>query len=153
MENLTIDTGIKRIMINDDPARVIEFNPKDVFFVEKFYQLIKEFEGKLSEYQQRAEQNEKVTALGADGYPVNMAERLSLLHDACDYICGRIDYVFGKDTSLKVFDGARTLEMFSEFLNGISPYVVKERSEKVRQYTNPESAKRNQRSTKGKKKK
>ena len=152
MDSIQIDTGVKRIMVNDDPARVIEFNPSDLIFVEKFYGLISEFEVKMTEYQKQAEQNEKITTLGADGFPINMAERLRLLHEACDFICGRIDYVFGENTSAKVFDGARTLEMFSQFLDGISPFISKTRSEKVNKYTNPESAKRNKRSIKGNKK-
>jgi len=152
MENIVIDTGVKRIMVNDDPARVIEFNPSDLIFVEKFYQLISEFETKLTEYQTHAEENEKVSTLGTDGLPVNMAARLALLHDACDYICERIDYVFGESTSQKAFAGARTLDMFEQFLNGISPFISKTRREKIAKYTNPESAKRNGRTVKGKKK-
>jgi hypothetical protein len=139
-------------MVNDDPARVIEFNPSDLIFVEKFYQLIAQFEEKLKEYQARAEQNEKITSLDADGLPINMAARLTLLRDSCDYICDRIDSVFGKDTSLKVFGGARTLDMFSQFLDGISPFISKTRVQKVSPYLNPESAKRNKRTVKGKKK-
>lgn len=151
MESIQIDTGVKRIMVNDDPNRVIEFNPSDLVFVEKFYQLIAQFEEKLTEYQRRAEENEKVKDLDASGLPVNMTERLALLHESCDYICDRIDHVFGEGTSQKAFDGARTLDMFGQFLDGISPYISKTRSQKVSQYLNPESARR-PRSRKGKKK-
>jgi len=152
MENIVIDTGVKRIMVNDDPTRIIEFNPSDLIFVEKFYQLISEFETKLTEYQTRAEENENVSDLGADGLPVNMLARLALLHDACDYICERIDYVFGEGTSQKAFASARTLDMFKQFLSGISPFISKTRREKIKKYTNPEGAKRNKRVIKGKKK-
>jgi len=40
MDNLRIDTGIKKILINDGPE-FIEFNPSDVIFAEKFYKLTK----------------------------------------------------------------------------------------------------------------
>jgi hypothetical protein len=49
MESLHINTGGIRLCINDDPNRVIEFNPQDLSFAERFYSLLSDFEGKEKE--------------------------------------------------------------------------------------------------------
>ncbi len=46
-------SNVVRIAINDDPARVIEFNPDDVGFVERFYALIDNVEAKENEIKEK----------------------------------------------------------------------------------------------------
>ena len=45
MDNIQIDIGTKKVHINSGPE-FIEFNPSDVTFAEKFYQLVKDFNAK-----------------------------------------------------------------------------------------------------------
>ena len=51
MDNLNIDLGIKRLMINDDSEKVLEFNPSDIVFAERFYKLIQVVQEKEIEFQ------------------------------------------------------------------------------------------------------
>lgn len=143
MDTLQIDTGEKRIAINNDPDRVIVFNPTDVFFVERFYMLAGEAEQKADEYRLRAQALEKDTQKGDNGLPSNLKARLVLLRESCDYMRAQIDSVFGEGTSQKAFGDAMTLDMFKQFFDGIKPFFQQARVQKIAQYTTTASAKRN----------
>jgi hypothetical protein len=134
MDNLEINVGIKRLMINDDPDNVIEFNPSDLLFAEKFYALMKDFEVKRLEYQKRAEVIDANKELDEMGLPKNIPDNLALLRDACQYMRGKIDELMGAGTSQKAFGIALNLDMFSQFFNGIMPYIQTARAEKVKKY-------------------
>ena len=135
MDSLRIDDGVKRIAINDDPGRVIAFNPTDVVFAEKFYALIGEFEIKLKEYQRMSDALESDKATDSNDLPVNMTARISLLREVCEYIRGRIDYLFGVGTSQIAFGDVMAMEVFEQFFAGITPYFQRARSAKVEQYS------------------
>lgn len=136
MESLRIDTGVKRVMINDDPNRVIVFNPSDVAFAERFYGLMREFGEKRHEYDRRANALGEVDGMDAAGLPENMGDYLALLREICEYLHGQIDFLFGAGTSLKVFEGALSLDAIQQFLEGITPFVQAARSEKMTHYLN-----------------
>lgn len=135
MDSIKINTGEKRICINDDPARVIVFNPSDVLFAEKFYQLMGEFEQKLAEYQARSETIDENKQLDAHQLPINMEERISLLREACEYIRGRIDHLFGAGISQKAFGETLALDVFTQFFEGITPYIQSVREDRIAQYS------------------
>lgn len=134
MESLRIDTGVKRVMINDDPNRVIVFNPSDVAFAERFYRLIGEFQDKQAEYQRRAEELEQNAVVNENGIPSNLAESLALLREACEFLRAKIDDLFGAGTSEKVFGDALSLDAFEQFFEGITPFVQTARSDKMTRY-------------------
>ena len=133
MDSIRIDTGEKRIAINDDPERVIVFNPGDIGFAERFYQLLQDFEAKQVEYQARAEDLDN-QALDERGIPSRIGESLALLREVCEFLKERIDHLFGAGTSAKVFGEAMTLDMFEQFFTGIVPFVQTARSGKVTKY-------------------
>lgn len=135
MQSLKIDNGSIRLAINDDPDRVIEFNPYDVNFAERFYQLLTDFETKEKEYDQKLQIIDENKEVDAFGIPKNVGEGLDLIKEICEYLRGRIDYVFGKGTSQKAFGSANTLNMFEQFLDGITPYIQNARTGKVEKYT------------------
>ena len=133
MDNIRIDLGIKKVLINDGPE-FIEFNPSDVAFAEQFYQLMKEFELKRVEYQARAAEIDAITELDPDGIPVNFPDKLAIMREVCEFMREKIDDLFGKGTSQKVFGDARTLNMFEQFITGITPYIRAERKKKIEKY-------------------
>ncbi len=134
MDSIQINNGLKRIAVNGDENRVIEFNPEDIVFVEKFYGLIKEFEQKEVEFRQRADEINAVEGVDEYGIPVNTAENIKLVIDLCQYLRVQIDKVFGTGTSQKAFGDANTLNMFEQFFEGITPFIQGARSNKVNQY-------------------
>jgi hypothetical protein len=141
MDNLRIDTGVKRIMINDGPE-FLEFNPSDILFAEKFYSLISEFETKMDEYKARTEEIEANKELDAHGMPVNFEARVKLMREVCEFIRERIDHLFGAGTSQKAFGNVLSLNVFEQFFAGITPFIKQARNEKVDKYTPPPISKK-----------
>jgi hypothetical protein len=143
-DSLVIDTGEKRIAINNDPERVIVFNPYDVIFAEKFYRLIDELQKQLTEYKTKSDVLSKNKATDENQIPANMQERLVLMRESCIYLREQIDMLFGAGTSQKVFGDALVLRIdadkpgpFEQFFTGIMPFIQVARAEKVTKYTNP----------------
>jgi hypothetical protein len=135
MDSIRIDTGVKRIAINGDPTRVIEFNPKDVLFAEKYYQMVGEFQNKQEDYSTRAEVLEADAEVDEIGLPLNTQERLALFREICDWTKEKIDQVFGAGTSEKAFGEALNFDMFVQFFEGVKPFIEEARSEKVQKYS------------------
>ena len=134
LPSLKIDSGLIRLAINDDPGRVIAFNPKDVIFAEKFYNLIKKFEIRQAEFEAKAKELDAKDEVDSFGILVNTGERLAFLKDICQFVRDEIDGVFGEGTSQTVFGDAIGLDMFGQFFDGISPYIENARGEKVAKY-------------------
>jgi hypothetical protein len=145
VDSLKIQSGEKRIAINDDPNRVIVFNPSDVTFAERFYRLIGEFQNKSEEYQSQFKELEKVTETDEHGFPLNMSARLDVLKEVCEYINQQIDNLFGNGTSEKAFNGAMQLDLYTQFFEGMTPFIREARKDKIEKYTTQASAKRNKR--------
>jgi len=136
MESISIDTGVKRICINQDESRVVSFNPSDVLFAEKFYAMYRDFESKQKEFESRAKEIDAHTEVDENGAPANFEERLEFLKEICNFTFDRIDSLFGAGTSQTVFQGEMSVDAIAQFLEGITPFIEKERSEKVKKYTN-----------------
>jgi hypothetical protein len=141
VDSIRIETGVKRIAINDDPNRVIEFNPSDIAFAERFYKLLQNFEVKQAEYEKRAGELDDQT-LDEHGIPSNIGPGLAFLREVCEYLRGEIDHLFGPNTSQQVFGDALTLDMFEQFFVGITPFVQQTRQEKLARYTQSSRSKR-----------
>lgn len=135
VQGLKIDAGNIRLAINDDPDRIIEFDPNDVLFVEKFYRLIKEFDDKRRGYLTRAEKLEANDEKDETGLLKNAGDRLDLLKEVCKFMREQIDEVFGEGTSQAAFGDAYNIEMIQQFFEGITPYIEKARAEKIKKYS------------------
>lgn len=131
--NINRNEGI-RLLVNDDPNRVISFNPKDVNFAQKFYSLLDFLEVKQKEYDERAkevEANNNIRKIEADGktieIPSKIEDIMKLVSDICDEINAEIDKIFGEGTSWTLFQGAKIFDdennQYIQFFNGISPYI------------------------------
>jgi hypothetical protein len=125
MDNLTIDTGVKRLTVNGDPNRVITFNPSDVVFAEKFYALMQDFSVKQAEFQTRT--NELANH-------DDLAGNIALMRDACEYMHAQIDNLFGAGTSRVVFGDALSLDAIAQLFEGLTPFIKSARDEKIAKY-------------------
>jgi hypothetical protein len=136
MDSLQINTGEKRIAINNDPNRVIVFDPYDVVFAEKFYRLIGEFKSKLAEYQAQSKALGKDKRVDDNGVPLNAEKRITLLKESCEFARQQIDVLFGEGTSQKAFGDSLNIHAIKEFLEGMTPFIQTVRVKKVQTYTN-----------------
>lgn len=132
MDSIHLDSGLKRIAINDDPERVIVFDPTDVLFAERFYSVYGDFERKHEEYQARAKE---LAAKGVDGFE----EGIAFMREVCTFMRERIDVLFGAGASQKVFGDTLSIAMIGQFLEGMIPFFAQSRSEKTKKYINAAS--------------
>lgn len=141
--SLKITGRMLRIAVNDDPDRVISFDPADAMFAERFYSIYREFDGKRAELERRSvELDEGSTQLDENGIPTNVSEGLAFIREICDFMRNRIDYVFGAGTSQKAFGDSYNIESIVQFFDGMTPFVQKARSEKLLKYQVPVRRKR-----------
>jgi hypothetical protein len=134
METIRIETGEISLSINGDESRVIRFNPSDQLFAEKFYKALGEIEAKFNEYEKQAEALDADTTKDENDIPANMPERFALLRSVNEYNRALIDNVFGAGTAQIAFGDALNMDMFLQFLDGITPYFRSVRAAKVAQY-------------------
>ena len=143
MDNIKVTAGIKRLAINGDPKRVVEFNPSDILFVERFYDIYREFEEKQTEYDKKSKElDAQSSQLDESGVPVNMKAGLDFVKDVCNFMRDKIDYLFGEGTSQKAFGDVQSVDMIGQFLQGVTPYIQETRTKKVNKYTNSRTAKK-----------
>ena len=132
MESLQIKTGSVSLDILDDLGNsrgVFTFNPTDIELAKKFLAIQSEFEIKHKEFQTRAATiDEKDT-----GSAIQISEEI------VDYLKNLIDDGFGEGTSLLLFGKAKTLGMFMDFFEGITPYFEKASRDRISKYAPTQS--------------
>jgi hypothetical protein len=133
MDSIRIDTGVKRIQINDGPE-FISFNPSDILFMEKLTVLLGELQSKQEEMKAREAEFESVQELDANGIPVNAKARLAFMRETCQYMRAQIDDLFGEGTSQIVFGNTLNLDLFGQFFEGITPFIKVARAAKLEKY-------------------
>lgn len=134
VDNIRIETGIKRIIVNDDPDRVVEFNPQDVVFAERWYALIQEYRKAEEDFITHAKELEAVTETDDIDLPINTKERIKFVRELCEWERSQIDNLFGEGTSQAAFGNALEIDMFEQFFSSISPFIESARKEKTQKY-------------------
>lgn len=126
MEKLRIDSGLKRVEVNDK-GEFIEFSVTDNGFLRKLAGLLRWFGGQDEGIGELQKYQEDIFA--GDGGDMNF-EALNKALDTRDRIikeaCGRIDDVFGAEACRKIFGGIMPdFWAISDFLGQISPLIEK----------------------------
>jgi len=139
-DSLHIDSGVIQLTVNDDPTRVVKFNPTDILFIERFYQMQKDFMQKQKSFLERSKQLDELNKeLDESGNPVHAEESIQFLHEICAYMYEQIDKLFGEGTSQTVFQGMMSLDMIIQFFNSIIPFIEGARTEMVEKYVQKEN--------------
>ena len=136
-DSIRVDAGQKRILMNDDPKRVVEFNPSDILFAKKFEALLKDFDQKNIEFQKRLSELDETKDKDKFGLPKNLPDSIALAIEMADYLHEQIDNLFGDGTAEAAFQGQKNLDMIEQFFTGLLPYIQRARKEKVEKYTKP----------------
>lgn len=136
MESIRIDSGL-RIAINDDPARVITFDPNDLVFIEKFYRLYGELLRMRDEYQERALQITQDMEKDENGIPTDTEPMFALANETFEKLREQIDNVFGEDTSQTAFGDRSNWNAFVQFFEGVIQYIAPEREAAMADYLPP----------------
>lgn len=128
MESLKIRTGKIRLQIEDDSGEVrgiFTFNPNDVESAKRIAEVQKEFGVKNKEFQDRST---KCTT---------PEEQINLLNEVVDYFEKLIDDCFGAGSSEILFGDDKSIDMFLDFFEGITPYYEKASKERMAKYIQP----------------
>jgi len=138
MKSLNIDDGSITLCINGDESRVISFNPTDVNFASRFYELIEDFNSKEQELLKKAKELDD----GLANSTKNTADIFSFTKELDDYFKGKLDYVFGLGTSKACFGSINVMSIdkkgnriLNNFLLAITPFITKARGKELSKYT------------------
>lgn len=134
MNSLKINTGEVRLMIDDDPNRVIAFNPSDVAFIERFMKLYRDMDEKQEEIAKKEEEINAVSKFDANNIPDNANEKIKLAREVIGYMRDQIDVVFGSGTSETVFGDVYSTLAVQSFLEGITPFIHGNREEVLKEH-------------------
>ena len=128
--NLVFDDGYKEFTINNDPARVIRFNPSDVAIVERFQKSQNALDVLVKEF--------------VNTEPADMAAALERMDNA---IKKEIDTIFNQPVSDVVFGNQSPMSsvggvpLFERFFDAVLPVIMegikeekKLRQKKVNRY-------------------
>lgn len=129
MNNINFDEGYKEFQINNDPNRVLRFNPRDMAFVEKLDNAKKEFQKLQNEIKDKKEDVETITMAN------NKVRKIvdDIFYEGANQI------IFGAQHPLTFIGGKTIFERFIEALGEImKPYIEKENKlaeKRMKKYT------------------
>lgn len=142
MQNLKFDDGFKSFMINEDPQRVIRFNPTDMSMLTRINEATEAIEAAMRG-------QEEDFSMNPDGTPESRLKQAGIaVQKLTDMIKGQINYIFNSDVSDAVFGKQSPLSMvggmplYARFLESVVPEIEKtlkeeqKKSEKrIKKYT------------------
>ncbi len=135
MDKLRVDNGIKNIEVNDN-GDYISIPFSDTSFYEQFGAVMKNFEQKQAEIEQKAKElAEKHNDKPQDDVDM-IVDTMHLYSELCRYTCAEIDRLFGEGCCKKVFVGieAPGIELIADFFEQITPLLnqyAQERNQKI----------------------
>ena len=136
-DSIRIDTGAKRIEVNDNGEYIV-LNFADQSFPPRFYNMLEDFKRKQEDFKNRAEKIDSDQTLSEDernesGFQLNME-----IHS---YFREQVDKLLGSETCRKVFgDIIPSYELFAEFFEKLTPFFeeyAKDREKKIAKKYNP----------------
>lgn len=131
IKNLFVSNKV-RVTIDDDPERVITFNPNDAGLRARILKLSKSIYRKQKEVEKKFKELKKMEGVDEDGLPLNTEPMMKLVLDFSEYMKQEIDVAMGAGTSQKVFEGGfdfDTAVTFLEFVLNQCNLVSKQKVE------------------------
>lgn len=135
MDKLRVDSGVKKIEVNDN-GEYICIPIRDTSFYQRFAEIIKKFENKQEDVDRRyAELEEKHKNKPEDDIDA-ISDSINLYSDLCKEICDDLDGLFGDGCCQKVFLGIKNpgIDLIWDFLDQITPLLnqyIGEQNQKI----------------------
>lgn len=126
MESIKIESGKKRLCLNDDESRVIEFNPQDMKTRKRFYEASQKI------FEQQRELDIKIKQLKED----DIEGIFGFEQEAFDMMKNLVDEVFGEGTAEMVTEGDTDTIALCNFMTAITPYIRDVAEKQKSKYTN-----------------
>lgn len=132
MASIVFDEGIQEFEINNDPSRILRFNPSDVGIVDRYYTCIQKMEEELKKTED--------IRIDPEGNPVDTLESTAetlkevnrILRSNFDEVFyeGSADIVFGKQNPLALAGGHTIYENFLKAFGKIIAPMIEEEKKK-----------------------
>lgn len=139
MDKLRLDSGLKKIEVNDN-GDYITVNLSDGAFFDKFNNFLNWFYNKQDDVEKKCdelkakypEQEEE----SVDMHIHMFGDSAKLYRELCDEVCVELDKLFGERCCQKVFPGVESpgFELIIDFIDNITPLLQKyavERNQKI----------------------
>lgn len=131
MESLNIETSKKRLCLNGDESKVIEFNPEDLETRKKFFDASKEI------FQKQREYDIAVKEIESEEDDMKKTEKaFELEQNLYNLMKNIIDDIFGNGTSDMITDGKSNIFSLVNFIIAITPYFRAVTDKQKNKYTN-----------------
>lgn len=131
MESLNIETSKKRLCLNGDESKVIEFNPEDLDTRKKFFDASKEI------FQKQREYDIAVKEIESEQDDMKKTEKaFELEQNLYNLMKNIIDDIFGNGTSDMITDGKSNIFSLVNFIIAITPYFRAVTDKQKNKYTN-----------------
>lgn len=118
-----------RLALNGDENKIIEFDPGDVTFRKKFYNLKNE----LIKKQQELDSKQKQLNLETDE-EIELAFKME--EDLFDYIAKTVDDLFEEGTTKKICGNRKNVFVLANSIIALVPYFEKFKNDTKNKYTN-----------------
>ena len=126
MQSLHFDDGFKEFMINDDPKRVIKFNPSDFSILERYQEALENIKRVHAELSEDVEIKKDVTTGEGLNEDVELIAKVNkLIREQVDYIFDSdvADIAFGNQSPLSMVKG---VPLFERFITAAQMHIEKE---------------------------
>lgn len=143
MDSLRLDSGVKKIEVNEE-GEYISINLSDNAFFERFNGFINWFDKKQIDIEQKAAELQKKypeqETMGEETeikFNFQQFDDYSKLYkEICDEVSKKLDDLFGAECLHKVFPDVQSpgFELICDFLDAVTPYLekyAKKRNEKI----------------------
>lgn len=126
MASLTINTGVVVLDIfhadSDECRGQFKFNPDDIQLARRLIDLKDKFSTASKDFKSKSEKC------------VTEKDEADLILEISNFFIGQIDELFGEGSCELLFGETRTLGMFKDFFDGITPYFNKASKKRVSKY-------------------
>lgn len=135
MDRLRVNSGIKNIEVNDN-GDYISIPISDASFYERFGAVMKNFEQKETEYNQKVKELSKKHKDKPSDDVDMIVDGIHLYSGICKDTCAELDKLFGEGCCRKVFTGVENpgVELIGDFFEQIAPLLnqyAKERNQRI----------------------
>ena len=129
MDKLSLNDGWRELMINEDPSRIIKWNPTDTNFSKRYLDFMEYAESLGTRLQEIA--NDSHDTESGDKLSEKGAKQLRELYSIGEEFSKELDRAFNSPVSQAVFLGSNPISptnngkfIFENFLDAIAPIIV-----------------------------
>lgn len=135
MAGIRVNTGVKRIEVNDN-GDYITLNFWDASFADRFFEMVDRVQEKTNAAASKAKEIEESTE---DGSEARIRAEAKLFREVHQDVSAEVDGFFGPDTCKKVFgDIVPGIDLYEDFFQQLMPYFEefgKERAQRMSKYS------------------